>query len=180
MAAKALEAGAELVNDVSGGLADPLMARVVADAGCGWVLMHWRGPSDRMANLASYEDVVGEVLAEMIEQIDRAVLAGVDPARLVLDPGLGFAKKAEHNWALLRRLDVLRELGFPVLVGASRKRFLGSLLADKDGLPRSPDGREEATAAVSALVAAAGVWGVRVHDVRRSLDAVKVAEALHG
>jgi dihydropteroate synthase len=102
----------------------------------------------------------------------------VDPAALVLDPGLGFAKRAEHNWALLRRLDVLRELGFPVLVGASRKRFLGTLLAAKDGTPRPPDGREEATAAITALVAASGAWGVRVHDVTRSLDAVAVAGAM--
>jgi dihydropteroate synthase len=179
VAVKALEAGAELVNDVSGGLADPTMARVVADAGCGWVLMHWRGHSDRMANLASYEDVVGEVLAEMIEQIDRAVLAGVDPARLVLDPGLGFAKTAAHNWQLLRKLDVFTSMDFPVLVGASRKRFLGALLADDDGTPRPPDGREHATAAVSALAANAGAWGVRVHEVGASLDAVAVAAAWH-
>jgi dihydropteroate synthase len=179
VAVKALEAGAELVNDVSGGLADPTMARVVADAGCGWVLMHWRGPSDRMASLASYEDVVGEVLAELIEQIDRAVLAGVDPARLVLDPGLGFAKTAAHNWQLLRKLDVFTALDFPVLVGASRKRFLGALLADDDGTPRPPDGREHATAAVSALAANAGAWGVRVHEVGASLDAVAVAAAWH-
>ncbi|WP_425604863.1 dihydropteroate synthase [Actinomycetospora termitidis] len=179
VAGKALEAGAELVNDVSGGLADPAMARVVADAACGWVLMHWRGHSDRMQNLATYEDVVGEVLAEMIEQIDRAVLAGVDPARLVLDPGLGFAKTAAHNWQLLRKLDVFTSLGFPVLVGASRKRFLGALLAEEDGTPRPPDGREQATAAVSALAANAGAWGVRVHEVGASLDAVAVAAAWH-
>ena len=179
VAAKAIEAGAELVNDVSGGLADPQMARVVAETGAGWVLMHWRGPSSRMQNLASYEDVVGEVLAELIEQIDKAVLAGVDPDRLVVDPGLGFAKTAAHNWQLLRKLDVFTSLGFPVLVGASRKRFLGALLADDDGTPRPPDGREAATAAVSALAANAGAWGVRVHEVGASLDAVAVAAAWH-
>jgi dihydropteroate synthase len=180
VAEAALSAGAVVVNDVSGGLADPDMARVVAEAGVPWILMHWRGYSKDMDSLAKYDDVVVEVRVELSARADAAVAAGVSTDALVLDPGLGFAKKAEHNWALLRRLDALRGLGFPVLVGASRKRFLGSLLADKEGVPRSPDGREEATAAISALVAAAGAWGVRVHDVRRSLDAVKVAEALHG
>ncbi|HEY2223406.1 MAG TPA: dihydropteroate synthase [Actinomycetospora sp.] len=179
VAAAAIEAGAELVNDVSGGLADPHMARVVSEAGVGWVLMHWRGPSRRMQELASYEDVVGEVRAELVEQVDRAVLAGVDPGLLVLDPGLGFAKTAAHNWQLLRKLDVFTSLGFPVLVGASRKRFLGALLADDEGTPRRPDGREHASAAVTALVANAGAWGVRVHDVAASLDAVAVAAAWH-
>jgi dihydropteroate synthase len=169
-----------IVNDVSGGLADPDMARVVADAGVPWILMHWRGYSKDMDSLATYDDVVTDVCGELSARVDAALAAGVSADALVLDPGLGFAKRAEHNWELLRRLDVLLGLGFPVLVGASRKRFLGTLLADKEGVPRGPDGREEATAAVSALVASAGAWGVRVHDVRRSLDAVKVAEALHG
>jgi dihydropteroate synthase len=179
VAEAALAAGAVIVNDVSGGLADPDMASVVADAGVPWILMHWRGYSKDMDSLATYDDVVTNVRDELSARVDAALAAGVSPEALVLDPGLGFAKRAEHNWALLRRLDVLQALGFPVLVGASRKRFLGSLLADKEGVPRPPDGREDATAAISALVAAAGVWGVRVHDVRRSLDAVKVAEACH-
>lgn len=179
VAAAAIEAGAIMVNDVSGGLADPAMARVVAEASVPWVIMHWRGPSDRMTSLATYEDVVGEVRAELVEQIDRAVLAGVDPEYLVVDPGLGFAKTAGHNWALLRKLGVFCELGFPVLVGASRKRFLGELLATEDGTPRAPDGRETATAAVSALAAAEGAWGVRVHEVAASVDAVAVAAAWH-
>jgi len=177
VAEAALEAGARVVNDVSGGQADPAMARLVASAGVPWVLMHWRGHSASMDRLAGYQDVVGEVRAELLARVDAAVLAGVDPAALVLDPGLGFAKTTAHNWALLRRLDVLIELGFPLLVGASRKRFLGVLLAGSDGVPRAHDGRETATAAVSALVAAAGGWGVRVHDVRGSLDAVAVATA---
>ena len=126
VAEAAVEAGAAVVNDVSGGLADPRMAAAVAAAGVPWILMHWRGPSSRMNELAGYEDVIGEVRAELVARVDAAVLAGVDPARLVLDPGLGFAKTAAHNWALLRRLDVLVALGFPVLVGASRKRFLGA------------------------------------------------------
>jgi dihydropteroate synthase len=180
VAEAALRAGAVIVNDVSGGLADPDMARVVANAGVPWILMHWRGYSKDMDSLATYDDVVTDVRNELSARADAAIAAGVAAEALVLDPGLGFAKRAEHNWELLRGLDVLLGLGFPVLIGASRKRFLGSLLADKEGVSRPPDGREEATAAISALVAAAGAWGVRVHDVRRSLDAVKVAEALHG
>ncbi|OLF07930.1 dihydropteroate synthase [Actinophytocola xanthii] len=178
VAEAALDAGARLVNDVSGGLADPDMARVVAAAGVPWILMHWRGHSDNMDSLATYGDVVQDVCAELTARVDAAVAAGVDPGALVLDPGLGFAKRAEHNWTLLRELEVLLALGFPVLVGASRKRFLGALLADKEGNPRPPDDREGATAVISAMVAAAGAWGVRVHDVRRSLDALAVATAL--
>jgi dihydropteroate synthase len=178
VAAAAIEAGATIVNDVSGGLADPDMARVVAETGVPWILMHWRGYSRNMDSLATYDDVVKDVSDELSARVDAALAAGVPADALVLDPGLGFAKKGDHNWALLRRLDVLLGLGFPVLVGASRKRFLGTLLADKEGVPRPPDGREDATAAISALVARAGAWGVRVHDVRRSLDAVKVVEAL--
>ncbi len=128
-------------------------------------------------SLADYTDVVAEVRGELRDRVDAAVAAGVAPESLVLDPGLGFAKRAEHDWALLHSLPALTELGFPVLVGASRKRFLGRLLAGPDGKPRPPDGREDATAAVSALAAAAGAWGVRVHDVGRSLDAVTVAAA---
>jgi dihydropteroate synthase len=174
----ALAAGATVINDVSGGLADPDMPKVAAQAGVPWILMHWRGHSRDMYSLASYTDVVAEVRDELRQRVDLALAAGVDAGALVIDPGLGFAKNAEHNWALLRRLDVLLALGFPVLVGASRKRFLGSLLADKDGTPRPPDGREVATTAISALVAAAGAWGVRVHDVARSLDAIAVVARL--
>jgi len=177
VAAAALEAGASMVNDVSGGLADPAMAGVVASARVPWILMHWRGHSAGMAELASYADVVGEVRVELVARVDAAVLAGVDPSLLVLDPGLGFAKNAAHNWALLHKLDVLVALGFPVLVGASRKRFLGELLADDDGTPRPPAGRDAATAALSALAACAGAWGVRVHDVAGTLDAVAVSAA---
>lgn len=174
VAEAALAAGATVVNDVSGGLADKAMARVVADAGVPWILMHWRGHSKDMNSLADYTDVVGEVKAELCERVDDALNAGVSPDAIVIDPGLGFAKHAPHDWALLRALDVFMDLGYPVLVGASRKRFIGRLLADKDGTPRPPDGREDATAAISTLAAAKGVWGVRVHDVMRSLDAVRV------
>lgn len=172
VAVAALEAGAVIVNDVSGGLADPDMASVVASAGVPWILMHWRGHSTEMDSLATYDDVVSDVREELLARVDAAVRAGVSEDDIVLDPGLGFAKKTEHNWQLLNRLDELISIGFPVLVGASRKRFLGTLLGE-----RAPDGREDATAAVSALAAFAGAWGVRVHDVDRSLDAVAVAGA---
>ena len=181
VAEAALEAGATVVNDVSGGLADPGMTKVVAAAGVPWILMHWRGHSDRMDELARYSDVVAEVRDELLARVDAAVAAGVDPAKLVIDPGIGFAKRAEHNWLLLHRLDVLLELGFPVLVGASRKGFLGALLAAVDGSPGGPnrpaDGREVASASISALAAAAGAWGVRVHDVASSRDAIAVGAA---
>ncbi|WP_189055209.1 dihydropteroate synthase [Longimycelium tulufanense] len=180
VAEAALAAGATVVNDVSGGLADERMARVVAEAGVPWILMHWRGHSREMDQLARYTDVVTEVRDELRARVDTALASGVAPEAIVLDPGLGFAKTAEHNWRLLHRLDVFAGMGFPVLVGASRKRFLGSLLAGSDGKPRPPDGREIATAAVSALAAAAGAWGVRVHDVGASLDAVAVAHAWGG
>ncbi|CAM4038901.1 dihydropteroate synthase [Kibdelosporangium persicum] len=174
VAEAALAAGATVVNDVSGGLADKDMARVVADAQVPWILMHWRGHSKDMNSLADYTDVVAEVRDELCRRVDAALAAGVAPDAVVIDPGLGFAKQAPHDWALLRGLDVFIDLGYPVLVGASRKRFIGRLLAGKDGTPRPPDGREDATAAISTMAAAKGVWGVRVHDVMRSLDAVRV------
>lgn len=172
VAVAALEAGASIVNDVSGGLADPEMAAVVAAARVPYVLMHWRGHSTEMDSLARYDDVVTDVRSELLERVEAALAAGVAESSIVLDPGLGFAKLGDHNWELLQRLDELVELGFPVLVGASRKRFLGTLLGN-----RPPDGREDATAAVSALAAFNGAWGVRVHDVDRTLDAVAVAGA---
>jgi len=177
VALAAVEAGASVINDVSGGLADPNMAKVAAETGVPYVLMHWRGHSKDMNALASYEDVVADVRAELLSRVDEAVADGVDAGAIVLDPGLGFAKNAEHDWALLNGLDSFLSLGFPVLVGASRKRFLGRLLSGEDGKPAPPDGRENATAAVSALAAAAGAWGVRVHEVGASIDAVTVAAA---
>jgi len=177
VAERALSAGALLVNDVSGGQADNNMAAVVKAAEAQWVLMHSRGHSRDMHLLASYGDVVAEVRAELTQRVEAAVAAGVDAAQLILDPGLGFAKEPAHNWQLLHRLDRLHELGFPLLVGASRKRFLGRLLADPDGADRPAEDRDDATTAVSALAAAAGVWGVRVHDVRATCDAVRVAAA---
>lgn len=178
VARAALEAGAHIVNDVSGGRADPGMAAVVGEAKVPWVLMHWRAvDADNPHRVPEYRDVVAEVRTELLAAVDAAVSAGVAPDRLIIDPGLGFAKTAEHNWALLRALPELVATGIPVLVGASRKRFLGTLLAAADGSPRPPDGRETATAVISALAGLHGAWGVRVHDVEASVDALKVMQA---
>lgn len=178
VAQAALDNGAAIVNDVSGGRADPAMARVVADAGVPWILMHWRSVREAQPHqVPRYTDVVGEVRGELLAAVDIAVAAGVDPGQIVIDPGLGFAKTARHNWALLHALPDFVATGIPVLVGASRKRFLGELLAGPDGTPRPPDGRETATAVVSALSALHGAWGVRVHDVRASVDALSVVAA---
>jgi dihydropteroate synthase len=177
VAAEAVAAGACLVNDVSGGLADPTMLPWLAGVDVPYVAMHWRGPSAQMADLAVYDDVVADVRAELAARLDALVAAGVALDRVVVDPGLGFAKDADHNWALLHDLGRILDLGRPVLIGASRKRFLGSLLADADGQPRAVDLRDYAGDAVSALAAAAGAWCVRVHDVVGSRDAVAVARA---
>jgi len=181
VARAALQSGAQIVNDVSGGRADPAMAPLLAEAGVPWVLMHWRSVSSAQPHQAPhYGDVVAEVRAELLASVDDAVAAGVDPAKLVIDPGLGFAKTGQDNWALLQALPDLVATGVPVLLGASRKRFLGTLLAGPDGSPRPPDGRETATAVISALAALHGAWGVRVHDVRASVDALKVVGAWTG
>jgi dihydropteroate synthase len=178
VARAALENGAQMVNDVSGGRADAGMGDLLVEAGVPWVLMHWRSvSSDHPHEVPRYRDVVAEVRAELLASIDDAVAAGVDPAKLIIDPGLGFAKTGQHNWALLHALPKLVAIGVPVLVGASRKRFLGTLLAGPDGAVRPPDGRETATAVLSALAALHGAWGVRVHDVRASVDALKVVDA---
>jgi dihydropteroate synthase len=177
VAAAAVEAGVRMVNDVSGGLADPGMAAVVAAAGCPWVLMHWRGHSEHMRELARYGDVVAEVAAELTARVDDAVRAGVAPENIIIDPGLGFAKRPEHNWALSARLPELVALGHPVLFGASRKSYLGALLAGPDGAPRPVAERVAATLATSVLAVAAGAWGVRVHDVRGTVDALAVWRA---
>ena len=177
VAAAALKAGATVVNDVSGGLADPGMARVVADAGAAWVLMHWRGHSRNMAELATYHDVVADVRTELRERVDAALDGGVSADALIVDPGIGFAKTAEHNWRLSAHLDALRSLGYPVLFGASRKSYLGLLLADADGTPRPVDDRDAATLATTVLAVVSGVWGVRVHDVKSTVDAIRVCQA---
>ncbi|MGW4804030.1 dihydropteroate synthase [Kitasatospora sp. NPDC004272] len=178
VAAAAVAAGARVVNDVSGGLADPDMARVVAETGAPFVVMHWRGQSADMDALAVYDDVVADVVRELTTRVEELLAAGVKEEQLILDPGLGFAKTGAHNWALLGRLDALTALGRPVLVAASRKRFLGTLLANPEtGELRPARQRDDATAAVSVLSAKAGAWAVRVHDVSGTADAVRVVAA---
>jgi dihydropteroate synthase len=174
VATAAVDAGAVGVNDVSGGLADDEMLATIASLGVPYICMHWRGHSTLMQELATYDDVVADVCAELAARKTAVVAAGIDPTRLALDPGIGFAKTAEHNWALLARLAALDGLGQPLVVGASRKAFLGTLLATDDA-PRPPQERDNATTAISALAALAGAWCVRVHDVRSSRDAVEVA-----
>ncbi|MEO3886624.1 dihydropteroate synthase [Nonomuraea sp. B5E05] len=177
VARAAVEAGARLVNDVSGGLADPDMPRAVAATGVPYVVMHWRGHSHDMDSRAVYTDVVTEVREELSKRVDLVLAEGVTEEQIVIDPGLGFAKNADHNWALLAGIPNLAELGFPLLVGASRKRFLGRLLADPDGTPRPFSRSDDATLAVTALAAHAGAWCVRVHEVGPNADAVRVAAA---
>ncbi len=177
VARQALDAGAVLINDVSGGLADDGMYQVVAQAGVAYVAMHWRGHADVMDANDVYDDVVTDVRRELAERVVAMRAAGIRDEQVVLDPGLGFAKSGASNWPLLARLPELVADGFPVLVGASRKRFLGHLLAGPEGEPAPPLARDEATHATSALVAAAGAWAVRVHDVRGSAHAVRVATA---
>lgn len=173
VAAAAIEAGAAVINDVSGGLADPEMAAVVADAGVPWVLMHWRGHSADMYAHATYDDASSAVRTELLAAVERAVAAGVAESALILDPGIGFAKTSEHNWQLLAALPDLVSLGLPVLLGTSRKRFLGELLATGTE-PAPPARRDVATAATSLLAAEAGVWAVRAHEVRATADALAV------
>ncbi|GHA34437.1 dihydropteroate synthase [Streptomyces spiroverticillatus] len=180
VAEQAVAAGAVLVNDVSGGLADPAMIPAVAATGAPFVVMHWRGFSENMNSLAVYEDVVAEVLAELRTRVDAVVAGGIDPSRIVVDPGLGFAKQAEHDLALLAHLGDLRTLGLPLLVAASRKRFLGHVLAGEGAAPPPARERDAATAAVSAIAAHEGAWAVRVHEVRATADAVRVARAVAG
>ncbi|MGP3968378.1 dihydropteroate synthase [Streptomyces sp. 6N223] len=182
VAERSLAVGARLVNDVSGGRADPGMVPLVAEATVPFVVMHWRGQSIDMNERAVYADVVGEVVDELRRAIDAAVAGGIDPGRVIADPGLGFAKRAEHDLALVAAMDrLLAGLGGrPLLIAASRKRFLGRVLAgdDPDAAPPPARERDAATAAVSALAARAGAWAVRVHEVRASADAVRVARAV--
>jgi dihydropteroate synthase len=174
VAEAAVRAGACLVNDVSGGRADDAMLPTVARLEVPYVLMHWRAHAESMQQHTTYADVVGEVVAELREQRDAAVAAGVAPSRIALDPGIGFSKTGAQNWQVLAGLDHLLALGHPLLVATSRKRFLGELLA-ADGELRPPRERDAATAASAALAAALGAWCVRVHEVRATADAVRVA-----
>lgn len=162
-ARKAIAAGASIINDVSGGAADPEMFSTAAELGCTYILMHWRGHSKNMNSKAIYTDVVAEVISEMNTQLDKALSAGIDKRNIVLDPGIGFAKDAEHNWELLNRIDEITAWGYPVLIGHSRKRFLGGDL---------PSDREVATIEVTKSLAEKGIWGVRVHGVKANVEAI--------
>ena len=177
VAKQAITAGAYIINDVSGGQADPEMFKIIAEERTPYIMMHWRGHSAQMIEQANYVDVVNEVKAELAMQLAKAIEAGISTERIVLDPGLGFAKMPEQNWPLLKHISKFSELGCPLLVGASRKRFLGELLATQGQLRDVAD-RESATTALTTLLASQGVWAVRVHDVIAARDAIAVVEKL--
>ena len=177
-AAAAVAAGAELVNDVSGGLSDSQMFAAVAPTSARFILSHWRGHSDQMDQLNSYEDIATDVVAEIAEQIAVAVANGIVRERIIVDPGLGFAKDLNQNWKLVARLDRLEQLGLPVLVGASRKRFLAGVLEAEDPASVDNSRRDLATAVLTALLLQRKLWGVRVHNVQATVDAIKLVEAL--
>ena len=178
VARAAIAAGARMVNDVSGGLADPDMLPTVAELGVPVVLMHWRGPSKTMQENIEYGNVVTDVCTELQQQAVRALAAGIERNNIILDPGIGFGKTFEHNWELLHQLDSLQALGYPVLVGVSRKRFLGALLAQSDGSPRPERERDTASAVIAAQVLRRGAWGVRVHSVRDTVDSFLALNAV--
>jgi dihydropteroate synthase len=178
VAEPAISAGARLVNDVSGGKADARLLRLVAESGVPYICMHWRGHSEDMQSKASYADVVTEVIDELRTQLDAATRVGVGLDKLIIDPGFGFAKTAEHNWQLLQRLEEFDVLERPMLAGVSRKSFLGRLLAGADGSPRPAKERDDATTALTAVLALRRIWGVRVHSVRASRDAIAVVQRL--
>ena len=178
VAERAIAAGARLVNDVSGGKADDRMLHLVAESGVPYICMHWRGHSEDMQSRASYADVVTEVIAELRTQLDEAASAGVAPEKLIIDPGFGFAKTGEHNWHMLQRVEEFDVLRRPMVAGVSRKTFLGRLLADPEGSPRPAKQRDDATTALTTVLALRGVWAVRVHSVRASRDAIAVAQRL--
>jgi len=177
VAREATMAGAKIINDVSGGKSDPDMLATMAELAIPFILMHWRGPSDEMTTLATYQDVVEDVCAELETQVTRAIESGIKRENIVLDPGLGFAKTVEQNWPILQNLEALQSLGFPLLVGASRKKFLGELLADENGA-RGVDEREAATTALTTMLALRRVWAVRVHNTQDAFDAVTVVQRL--
>ena len=177
-ARKAVEAGADIVNDVSGGLADPEIFAAIANLDCRYVLGHWRGHSDVMDELTGYSDVAREVVGELAEQVSMAVAAGISRERIVVDPGLGFAKNIEQNWDLVARLDELEHLELPILVGASRKRFIAHALDRENPTGVDHQRRDVATAVLTALLLQRKLWGVRVHNVQTTSDAISVVAAL--
>ncbi len=166
-AEKAVQAGAAMINDVSGGLSDPAMFATVKKLGVPYILMHWRGDSKEMNSRAIYTDVVNDVISEINSQIDAALDAGINKSQIIIDPGLGFAKDAEHNWEILRNLKQFTSMGYPVLIGASRKRFLGG---------DNPDEREAATIELTKTLVPQGIWGVRVHSVKPHVDVIAGAK----
>ncbi len=174
----AVAAGASIINDVSGGLADPDMFKVAADTGATIVISHWRGFSDQMDTLATYDDVAAEVAAELKLRVDAALATGIKQAQIVIDPGLGFAKDMQQNWKLVARLDKLEELGYPILVGASRKRFIAGVIEPDEPAEVSSERRDLATAVLTALLLQRKIWGVRVHNVLATTDAIRVVAAL--
>lgn len=174
----AVEHGANIVNDVSGGLADPEIFGAISKLNCSYILGHWRGHSDVMDGLVTYSDVAREVVGELAEQVSMAVANGISRERIIVDPGLGFAKDMKQNWDLVARLNELEQLGLPILVGASRKRFLASVLNEADPGSVSNPRRDVATAVLTALLLQRKLWGVRVHNVEATSDAIKVVAAL--
>jgi len=177
-ARSAVAAGASIINDVSGGLADPGMFQVATDTGATIIISHWRGFSDQMDTLATYDDVAAEVAAELKLRVDAALATGVKPAQIVVDPGLGFAKDMQQNWKLVARLEKLEELGYPILVGASRKRFIAGVIEPEEPAEVSNERRDLATAVLTALLLQRKIWGVRVHNVLATTDAIRVVAAL--
>ena len=177
VAREAVQSGAQIVNDVSGGLADANMFKVVAELQVPYILMHWRGHSTEMEKLSHYQDVTVEVISELQTRIQAAEGAGISLDYLVVDPGIGFAKNSEHNWSLLKNLEQFQNLKCPLLIGASRKRFIGELLADEQG-PRDVLNRDFASTALTTVLAERNVWAVRVHQVQAARDAIAVIEAL--
>jgi dihydropteroate synthase len=161
----AVAAGAQIINDVSGGLADPHMLSVAAQLQVRYIAMHWRGPSKEMSSMATYNDVVADVISELQERVSAARDAGITHENLIIDPGIGFAKDADHNWEIINKIDDFLVLGYPILIGASRKRFLGG---------DSPDGREAASVALTKKLSTSGIWGVRVHSVKPHKDVLAI------
>lgn len=174
----AIDAGAKIINDVSGGLADPDMFSVAAQTSAILIISHWRGFSDRMDSLNEYQDIARDVAAELSVQVEAAIAAGVKRENIVIDPGLGFAKDMQQNWKLVARLDELEKLGLPILVGASRKRFIAGMLEPDEAGEVSNSRRDLATAVLTALLLQRKLWGIRVHNVIATTDAIDVVEAL--
>jgi len=178
-AREAVALGVSIINDVSGGLADPEMFKVAAETKATLVISHWRGHSNIMNTLNSYQDVAVEVAEELQQRVDAAIAAGISKDKIVLDPGLGFAKDMKQNWQLVARLDEIEKLGLPILVGASRKRFIAGALDEVEPNTVSMERRDVATAVLTALLMQRKLWGVRVHNVLSTVDAINIVGALH-